>query len=82
MHELAITYMEVGLTMLKENYRLCKEELDKYMRVDLADPMQVRRCVDMKKNGYDLNKETEKIVDFEIAIQDLTNHIYLLKKKK
>lgn len=80
MNILSIQYIEKALEIAERDKEKIQKKLDEYLHVDTGSKESIDRYFELRDGGYDLCAESSKIVDIEIAIQNLHNHIFLLKR--
>ncbi len=81
-----ITYLEKARELAQQELKdLDREWRDYCPRLENSNPAEVREKIlkiqEMKRNGFNVNEHTDKVVQIQIVLQDLEMLIFFEKRK-
>ena len=78
---LYLTYLEGALAKAEKDRTNLKIELDYYLHVDVNSQEHIQGYLRIHKDNPNyLTEKTDQLVDLDIAVQELTNLIWLQKR--
>lgn len=82
MNKLAVSYIEKGVAIAEKEREKIKSIIDEYLDPDVYTNKKKRdRYFELHNSGFDLCKHTSALVDIEIAISQLKNHLFMLNRQ-